>query len=170
MNLSLLFQDRKAELGLNEETFDEMKLALATCRSRDWLNFIQMAMSLSILFPERKAELKYDGADIDWMKDELAWWRGWGSWPHFSETASCLSLLFPDRKAELNLNDAAFEGMKKELEGSRGTDWWGFSHMAMNLAVLASERAEIVNGRIVIQPKKPKLTGEPKPLPERLKI
>ena len=89
------------------------------------------------------------------------------NWWNFGFIAMYLSILFPQRKDELNLDEAAFEGMKGVLEWHRdGKNWLNFSEVAMYLSILASERAEILNGEIVITPKKPKLTREPKPLPQ----
>ncbi len=114
---------------------------------------------------------KRDISKKDWerMKETLEECRG-TNWWSFSNTATNLSILFPDRKAELNLNDEVFEGIKEKLEELRGTNWEGFSGIAMNLSLIAAERAEILNGQIIITPKLPKLTSEPKPLPERLRI
>ena len=126
-----------------------------------------MAMRLSLLFPDRKVELNLNDEAFEGMKGRLEELRG-RDWWNFSYLSMNLSLLFPERKAQLDLNEAAFEGMKGQLEESRGTSWWSFSDIAMNLSVLASQRAQLTHdGRILITPKPPKLTPEPKPLPIR---
>ncbi len=105
------------------------------------------------------------------MKVQLETRRGDQKWWDFSEMAMALSLFFPDRKADLNLGDEAFDGMKAELEKRRGSKTWlGFGKLALRLSILAAERAEIINGQILITPKLPMLTGEPKPLPVRSNI
>ncbi len=143
---------------------------LEVYRGTNWWDFSDMAMRLSLLFQDRKAELDLNDEVFEVMKGELEKRRGTDRW-YFSRIAMHLSLLFPDRKADLNLDDAAFEGMRGKLEENRGKNWRGFSEMAMRLCVFASERAQITHdGRILITPKLPKLSSEPKPLPERLTI
>ena len=105
------------------------------------------------------------------IKGKLEEFRSKGHWWNFGYIAMHLSLLFPDRKRELRLDDKDFEGMKGKLEEYRSNgNWWRFGCIAMNLSVLAAERAEILNGQIVIKPKLRKLTQAPRPLPERSQL
>ena len=155
---------------ISKKDWEGMREELEGFRGTNWWAFSHMAMRLSLLFPDRKAELNLNNTAFEGMKGRLEKCRGMNG-QSFSRMAMRLSLLFPDRKRELNLDDKDFEGMKGKLEEFRSNgDWWNFSYIAMNLSVLAAERAEIVNGQIVITNKKPKLTREPKPLPVRSNI
>ena len=173
MHLSLLFPQRKSELNLNDEAFEGMKWELERYRNveENRVLFGFMAMRLYLLFPDRKAELNLNDEVFDVMKGELERRRCNGNWRDFCFPAMYIAILFPERKSELNLNNEAFEGMQVYLEECRRKrNWWNFELAALSLSILAAERAEIVNGQIVIIPKQPKLTREPKPLPERLAL
>ncbi len=176
-NLCLLFPSRKNELGLSEaifnDIFNEIKGTLEdACRSPDWLGFSCMAVGLCILFPDHRSELKLDETVFEEIRNELEHNRSKGSRLHFLSLAANVCLLFPDRKRGLNLNEEVFYDMRNLLEEEeRKEHWLGYSDMAMYLSILAAERAEISqDGRILIMPKKPKLSREPRPLPSRLNI
>ena len=165
-----IFPDRKKELDLTVEIFETMERELWKSRNEHWPVFCYTAVRLVVLFPERRKELNLDVECFNEINNELQKLRD-KNWEEFSAVAASLMLLFPDRKDDIKLDEKAFQAMKSELDKNhiRGS-WQSFIHIATNLFILAAERAEIVNGQIVITPKKPKLTREPKPLPVRSNI
>ena len=170
--LFLLFPDRRHKLGLDGIFFGQAKEKLREFRDTNWSGFGLLAHNLSILFPSRIAELGLDKDAFNGIMDVLKKERSAKDWWTFGFMAEQLVLLFPDHKNEIHLDDEAMNGMKERLEEERVKGaWTDFCCLAMYLYVLCADSAQIASdGQIHITPKKPKLTREPRPLPERLQI
>ncbi|MFH1426323.1 MAG: hypothetical protein ABIG66_02715 [Candidatus Kerfeldbacteria bacterium] len=98
MSMSILFPNRKQELGLDDEAWDGMKQYLDTFRQdNNWGHFSSLAMNISILFPDRKQELGLDDEAWDGMKQRLDSCRQDNNWWEFASHAMEMSILSADR-------------------------------------------------------------------------
>ncbi|MFH1426061.1 MAG: hypothetical protein ABIG66_01370 [Candidatus Kerfeldbacteria bacterium] len=98
MEMSILFPDRKKELGLDEEAWEGIKQQLDSSRQRKlWGHFASRAMEMSTLFPDRKQELGLDEEAWNGMKKTLDSYHQDNEWWGFASLAMNMSILSADR-------------------------------------------------------------------------
>jgi len=97
IDLTILFPDRKGELGLDDVAWEAMLSELRRHREQpDWASFAWQASRLAILFPDWKDELGLEEADWDGMLGQLRRHREHAVWASFAEQASDLAILSAD--------------------------------------------------------------------------
>ena len=127
--MKIIFPGRVSELGLDSNTWEDLKKGLSTARKKSAGSGFsnEYLYNMKILFPEKSTELGLN--EITWktMKNDLDKARikreklekerkervNWGS---VLQGAKTLKILFPEHASELGLDEEAWEGMKTTIE------------------------------------------------------
>lgn len=142
--LSLMFPDRKQELGMGWDEWNVLGRHFQDHYNNGrWVDLAKLASSMCMLYPDKRANIqkRIDHTAWEGMKQKLESFRDREEWYQFAHLAQRLLLIFPDRKQELQLDTEASDGALQALEElRRAKQLPSFANLAAFITLIFPER------------------------------
>ena len=140
--LKLLFPQRQADLGLDEQAYQGVRGRLEQyIRDKHWGNFLTYAVDAKLLFPHHQNELGL--TEVFWkeMQKTMEGRRERKEWGGLVFYAKYCKILFPQHQAEIELDDEAWLDTYKDVEDYRAKGHWNsFCEYAVRLKLSFPQR------------------------------
>lgn len=127
---------------------------------------INIAHAICVLYPEHRVDLEMDKDVFQRMLQYMKMNSDRQHWKAYSSCAAMLRVIFPEHSADLEVDEQAWKGMKEEFEEERDhsdTGWINSHILARNMTILAADRVDIENRRIILTNKEPLEQGRSLP-------